>query len=67
MYPQVVVGFDKDPVTAILREITNSKINLVAMSTHAQVGVTRFFFRDFADTVARKANIPMLLMHPSDE
>lgn len=63
----VVVGFDKDPVTAILREITTSKINIVAMSTRARVGVTRFFFRDIADTLARKAKIPMLLMHPSEE
>jgi nucleotide-binding universal stress UspA family protein len=60
-----VVGFDKDPVDAILAEIKNSKIDLVAMSTRARVGVTRFFFRNIADTLARKANVPVLLAHPS--
>jgi nucleotide-binding universal stress UspA family protein len=60
----LVVGFDKDPVDAILGEISKSKIDLVAMSTHARVGVTRFFFRNIADTLALKAKIPVLLAHP---
>ena len=63
----ISVGFGKDPVEEILRVIKNSKINLVAMSTRAHVGVTRFFFRDIADTLARKAKIPVLLVHPSEE
>jgi nucleotide-binding universal stress UspA family protein len=60
----LVVGFDKDPVDAILAEIKNSKIDLVAMSTRARVGVTRFFFRNIADTLALKAKIPVLLAQP---
>lgn len=63
----IVVGFEKDPVKAILRVITKSKINLVAMSTRAHVGVTRFFFRDIADKLAQKAKIPVLLFHPQGE
>jgi nucleotide-binding universal stress UspA family protein len=63
----LVVGFGKDPVDAILQEIADSKINLVAMSTRARVGVTRFFFRDIADTLAQKAKIPVLLTYPSLE
>ena len=63
----MVVGFDKDPVEAILRVISKSKINLVAMSTRARVGVTRFFFRSIADTLAQKAKIPVLLIHPPEE
>ncbi len=63
----LVVGFGKDPVDAILQEIADSKINLVAMSTRARVGVTRFFFRDIADTLAQKAKIPVLLTYPSVE
>jgi nucleotide-binding universal stress UspA family protein len=62
----LVVGFDKDPVDAILTEINNSKIDLVAMSTRARVGVTRFFFRDIADTLALKAKVPVLLTHPPE-
>ena len=63
----IVVGFEKDPVEAILGVITRSKINLVAMSTRAHVGVTRFFFRGIADTLAQKAKIPVLLFHPQEE
>jgi len=63
----MVVGFGKDPVEEILRVITESKINLVAMSARARVGVTRFFFRTIADTLAEKAKIPILLVHPDEE
>jgi len=60
----LVVGFDKDPVEAILKEIRDRNIDLVAMSTRAHVGVTRFFFRNIADILALKAKIPVLLTHP---
>ncbi len=63
----VVVGFDKDPVEAILREISKSKIDLVAMSTRARVGPTRFFFKSIADKISQEAKIPVLLIHPHDE
>lgn len=63
----IMVGFGKDPIEGILRVITDSKINLVAMSTRARVGVTRFFFRGIADTLAQKAKIPVLLIHPPAE
>jgi len=62
-----VVGFGKDPIKTILKVIDKSDISLVAMSTRAQVGVTRFFFRNIADTLAQKANIPVLLTHPTDK
>lgn len=61
----IKVRFDKDPVDAIQRVIVKSEIDLVAMSTRAHVGVTRFFFKNIADTIALKTQIPMLLMHPS--
>jgi len=62
----VKVGFDKDPVAAILRVISKNEIDLVAMTTRARVGVTRFFFRNIADTLAQKALIPVLLVHPPE-
>ena len=62
-----LVGFGKDPIKTILNVIDKSNISLVAMSTRAQVGVTRFFFRNIADTLAQKANIPVLLTHPADK
>jgi nucleotide-binding universal stress UspA family protein len=58
-------GFNKDPVDAILRVIRKREIDLVAMSTQARIGVTRFFFRNIADNLAREARIPVLLVHPS--
>jgi nucleotide-binding universal stress UspA family protein len=63
----IMVGFDKDPVDAILAAIKSNKIDLVAMSTRARVGVTRFFFRNIADTLAQKEKIPVLLTHPPEK
>ena len=63
----ILVGFDKDPVEAILTTIKSRKIDLVAMSTRARVGVTRFFFRGIADTLAQKEKIPVLLTHPPEK
>ncbi len=63
----LVVGFGKDPIDTILHEINERDINLVAMSTLARVGVTRFFFRNIADTIAQEAKVPVLLAHPSGE
>jgi nucleotide-binding universal stress UspA family protein len=63
----IVVGFDKDPIEAILSVINQRKISLVAMSTRARVGVTRFFFRDIANTLAQKSKTPVLLIHPLEE
>ncbi len=37
------------------------------MSTLACVGVTRFFFRNIADTIAQEAKVPVLLAHPNGE
>jgi nucleotide-binding universal stress UspA family protein len=61
-----LIDFGRDPVDEILRVIKKDEINLVAMSSRARVGVTRFFFRDIADTLAQKAKIPVLLVYPSE-
>jgi len=60
----IKVGFDKNPVAVILRHIRKSGIDMVAMTTRARVGVTRFFFRNIADTLARESKVPVLLIHP---
>jgi nucleotide-binding universal stress UspA family protein len=62
----IEVGFDKDLVNAISRVIKSKNINLVAMSTRARVGVTRFFFRNIADELAQKAQVPVMLTHPHE-
>lgn len=63
----LVVSFDKDPVHAITKVVKKKKIDLIAMSTKARVGVTRFFFRDVADRLSQKSSIPVLLTHPSGD
>lgn len=63
----ISVGFGKNQIDGILRVIDKSKINLVAMSTRARVGVTRFFFRNIADTLSKKAKIPVLLINPPED
>jgi len=61
---EIKVSFNKDPVAAISRAISRRGIDLVAMSTRARVGVTRFFFRNIADDLAEQEKIPVLLIHP---
>lgn len=61
---KVRVGFDKDPVAAIARLHRNHDFDLIAMSTVGRVGVTRFFFRNIADTLAQQEQLPVLLVQP---
>lgn len=61
------VSFDKNPLDAILKMIQQNKIDLVAMSTKARVGVTRFFFNDIANQLSQKSDIPVLITHPAGE
>ena len=61
---EIKVSFNKDLVAAISRAISKRGIDLVAMSTRARVGVTRFFFRNIADELAEQEEIPVLLIHP---
>jgi nucleotide-binding universal stress UspA family protein len=63
----LVVSFDKNPLDAILKVIEQNKIDLVAMSTKARVGVTRFFFNDIANQLSQKSDIPVLITHPAGE
>ena len=44
-----------------------SSIDLIAMSTLGRVGLTRFFFRNIADTLAQQEQLPVLLVHPPAE
>lgn len=63
----LVVCFDNNPLDAILTVIKQDKIDLVAMSTKARVGVTRFFFNDIASQLSQKSEIPVLITHPAGE
>ncbi len=58
--------FVDDVVSEIVRITKRDKIDLIAMSTQARVGVPRFFFADIAEKLMQKMAIPFLLIHPKD-
>jgi nucleotide-binding universal stress UspA family protein len=62
----VMVDFTDDPLHEMLRVISKENIDLVAMSTRAQEGVTLFFSSHIVDHLAQKAGIPVLIVHPMD-
>jgi len=47
-----------------VRVVKRDKIDMIAMSTRARVGILRFFFADLADRVTQRVDIPVLLIHP---
>ena len=62
----IQVCFVDDVVGEIVRTVKRDKIDMIAMSTRAHVGMMRFFFADIADKVMRQVDIPVLLIHPKD-
>ncbi len=50
-----------DPADAILQSALEFDINLIAMGTHARAGLTRWLLGSAAETVIRKAQLPVLL------
>ncbi len=51
-------------VDEIVRIVKRDEIDMIAMSTSARVGISRFFFADIADRVTQRVDIPVLLIHP---
>lgn len=62
----IQVCFVDDVVGEIVRVVKRDKIDMIAMSTRARVGVMRFFFADIAEKVMQQVDIPVLLIHPKD-
>ena len=60
----VKLGFSNHPADSIARYSRECGADLVAMTTRARVGVTRFFFRNIADHVAENTAVPVLLVRP---
>ncbi len=60
----IQVCFGENVVAEIVRIVKRDKIDLVAMSTQARVGMLRFFFGDIAEKVMKQVDIPVLLIHP---
>jgi nucleotide-binding universal stress UspA family protein len=58
------VCFGTNVVSEIVRIVKRDKIDMIAMSKRARVGVLRFFFGDIAEKVMQQVDIPVLLIHP---
>ena len=56
--------FVNEVTNEIVRVVKRDKIDIIAMSTRARVGLLRFFFADLADRVTQRVDIPVLLIHP---
>lgn len=62
----IQVCFVDDVVGEIVRTVKRDKIDMIAMSTQARVGMLRFFFADIAEKVMRQVDIPVLLVNPKE-
>jgi nucleotide-binding universal stress UspA family protein len=60
----IQVCFVDEVVDEIMRVVKREKIDLIAMSTRARVGMLRFFFANIAETVLQQVDIPVLLVQP---
>ncbi len=59
--------FVDEVANEIVRIVKRDKIDMIAMSTRARVGISRFFFVDLADRVTQRVDIPVLLIPPKKE
>ena len=50
----------------ILDFIEEESVDLIAMSTHARTGPSKLIFGSVAETVFRKASVPVLLLRPRE-
>jgi nucleotide-binding universal stress UspA family protein len=53
-----------DPADAIFQVALEFNIDLIAMCTHARTGLARWFMGSVAETVVRRAQIPVLVRPP---
>jgi nucleotide-binding universal stress UspA family protein len=64
-YQVTTLVYFGQPADEIMRVISDEKIDLIAMTTHAREGLTRFFLGSVTEKVLHRIKIPILLMHPS--
>lgn len=53
-----------DPADAILQAALELDIDVIVMCTHARTGLARWFLGSVAETVVRRAQLPVLLTRP---
>lgn len=54
-----------NPTEEILAIIAEERVNLVALTTHAREGISRFIFNSVAHNILHQVNIPLLILHPA--
>lgn len=59
-----IVLLDEDPVSAILRHIQKSAIDLVVMGTHGRTGLTRIRLGSVMESVLHQIKIPLITVGP---
>ena len=55
---------DGKPVGEILNYASNNQVDLIAMSTHGESGISRFALGSVTDRVIRHSTAPLLLVSP---
>ena len=58
--------FVDEVVHEIVRIVKRDKIDMIAMSARARVGMLRFFFADIAEKVMQQVDIPVMLINPKE-
>lgn len=69
LLPLIVVKSEgksvEDQVSAVLKYAGNIGAQLIAVSTRAKTGPSRWFFGSFAETLSLRSTIPLLTVNPS--
>ena len=60
------ICFVDEVASEIVRIVKRDKVDLIAMSTRAHVGMKKFFFDDLAQRVLKRVDIPLFLFYPED-
>jgi nucleotide-binding universal stress UspA family protein len=55
------------PAVAIINYANENTVSLIVMATHGRSGLSRAVLGSVADEVIREANLPILVMRPSEE
>src|SRR5688500_7496058 len=55
---------DEDPATAIVSAACPSSVGIIVMSSHGRGGLSRSLYGSVADSVIRRARVPVLIVPP---
>lgn len=66
LYAKPVVRNAAQPADAIIRYAKEAHVDLIVVGTHGRGAVAHFFLGSVAETVARSAPCPVLVVHPNE-